>query len=114
MSAHDNLILWDKIDKTASSYDYESKIRMHRLALTIVLTSFGMSFLQSGTEFIRTKKGHDNSYNTGDNINKIDWSLKIKHADHYEYIKNLIEYRKTSGFFAWNDGKALESHLSFF
>lgn len=114
VSAHDNLILWDKIDKTASSYDYESKIRMHRLALTIVLTSFGMSFLQSGTEFIRTKKGHDNSYNTGDNINKIDWSLKIKHADHYEYIKNLIEYRKTSGFFAWNDGKALESHLSFF
>ncbi len=25
VSAHDNLILWDKIDKTASSYDYESK-----------------------------------------------------------------------------------------
>lgn len=113
VSAHDNLVLWDKIEKAMSSYDYDSKIRMHKLALSIVLTSFGMAFIQSGTEFVRTKMGHDNSYNAGDDINKIDWALKIKNADHYEYIKNLIAFRKSSGFFKWNDINDLEAHLKF-
>ena len=113
VSAHDNLILWDKIEKTMPSYDYESKIKMHKLALSIVLTSFGMAFIQAGTEFVRTKHGHDNSYNAGDDVNKIDWSLKIKNADHCEYIKNLIAYRTRSGFFKWNDMEDIQNHLRF-
>lgn len=112
-SAHDNLILWDKIEKAAGGYDFDHKLRMHRLALSIVLTSFGMAFLQSGTEFVRTKKGHDNSYNAGDEFNKIDWSLKDINMDHYEYIRKLIHFRKTSGFFKWNTREEIGEHLEF-
>ncbi len=57
VSAHDNLVMWDKIEKSAGGYEYESKLQMHKLALSIVLTSFGTAFIQSGTEFVRTKKG---------------------------------------------------------
>lgn len=113
VSAHDNLVLWDKIEKSVGGYDYELKLQMHKLALSIVLTSFGSAFIQSGTEFVRTKQGHDNSYNAGDHINKLDWALKIKHGDHYNYIRNLIEYRKTSGFFKWNKKTDIEKHLEF-
>jgi len=111
VSAHDNLVLWDKIDKSAGQYDFLMKVRMHRLALTIVLTSFGTAFIQSGTEFMRTKQGHDNSYNAGDEINKLDWALKIKNITHFEFIRDLIEYRKNSGFFGWNSADDIEKHV---
>ena len=45
---------------------------MHKLALSIVLTSQGISFLHAGTEFLRSKKGIENSYNQPDSINAID------------------------------------------
>ena len=49
-----------------------------KLALSIVLTSQGISFLHAGTEFLRSKQGNDNSFNAGDEINAIDWDLKNK------------------------------------
>lgn len=113
MSAHDNLILWDKIEKTVPMYDYEVKLKMHMLALAIILTSFGMVFIQSGTEFVRTKKGHHNSYNAGDEINKLDWKLKEVNFEHYKYIKDLIKYRKQSAFFHWNESDLIEQKVKF-
>jgi len=113
VSAHDNLVLWDKIDKVCPSDTIEDKIRMHRLALAIVLTSFGVAFIQSGTEFLRSKKGHENSYNAGDEINKIDWISKSKHFNHFTYIKNLITFRRFSGFFKWNAYQEIKNNVSF-
>lgn len=113
VSAHDNLVLWDKIQKVCPGYSLDQQIRMHRLALTIVLTSFGIAFLQSGTEFVRTKFGNDNSYNAGDDINKLDWELKQKYSRHYDYIRKLIEFRRSTGFFKWNTAKEIEKNLSF-
>jgi len=66
---------------------------MHKLALSIVLTSQGISFLHAGTEFLRSKKGNENSYN-GDSISAIVWSLKIKNKDVFDYVKALIKIRK--------------------
>jgi len=111
VSAHDNLVLLDKIDKVMGHSDFELKKKMHLLSLSIVLTSFGIPFIQAGTEFLRTKNGHENSYNAGDDINKIDWALKQIHMDHFEYVRGLIEFRKSSGFFKWNSAKEIEENL---
>ena len=35
-----------------------------------------------------------NSYKSPDSINAIDWSLKTKNADQFEYYKNLIRLRR--------------------
>lgn len=95
VSSHDNLCLYDKLVKTEGNHDEVRLEKMNKLALSMVLTSFGIPFLQAGTEFLRSKKGHHNSYNAGDEINQIDWSLKEKYFEVYSFIKDLIVFRKS-------------------
>jgi pullulanase len=72
----------------------EVRKQMHLLSLSIVLTSQGVAFLHAGTEILRTKKGVENSFNAGDNINAINWNDKAQYKDVYEYVKGLIKMRK--------------------
>ncbi len=113
-SAHDNLVLWDKIEKTCGIYSENEKLAMHSLSLAIVLTSFGMTFIQAGTEFVRTKLGHHNSYNAGDDINMLDWRHKHEYIEHYEYIRGLIAFRRESDFFKWRTQKEIRDHVVFY
>lgn len=91
---HDNHVLWDKIVLSALYASEEQRREMQKLALSIVLTSQGIPFLHAGGEFLRSKNGHANSYKAGDGINAIDWSLKTKNRDVFEYVKGLIRIRK--------------------
>ena len=92
---HDNNILIDKLRLSCKDASKEEIEKMQQLALTIVLTSQGIPFLHAGTEFLRTKSGVENSYNAGDSINKIDWSLKSKNLSINKYIQQLISIRKS-------------------
>lgn len=94
LSSHDNLCLGDKINLSAADFSYEDRIRMNRLAFGVLLLSQGIPFIAQGTEFIRSKQGQHNSYNTGDAINAIDWSKKEEHLDTFEYVKQLIRLRR--------------------
>jgi pullulanase len=91
---HDNHVLWDKLAISNSKDNEEMRKEMHKLALSITLTSQGISFLHAGTEFLRSKKGVENSFNAGDSINTIDWNLKSKHKEVFDYVKNLIAMRR--------------------
>ena len=95
VSAHDNLCLFDKFEKSNPYNTPLEREKMNRLALSIILTSQGVPFIQGGTEILRTKHGNHNSYNSGDDINEINWSRKTKFAETYEYIKGLIALRKS-------------------
>jgi hypothetical protein len=55
--------LWDKIALTAKGASEADRVRMNKLAAAIVLTSQGISFLHAGEEFLRAKRGVENSYN---------------------------------------------------
>lgn len=92
-NAHDNLILMDKLIKTVD--DKENIEDIYKMAFNILLTSLGIPFFHSGNEFMRDKKMCNNSYNAPLEINGIDWSLKEKHNDIFEYVKELIEIRKS-------------------
>lgn len=91
---HDNHVLWDKLAISNSTDVFETRKNMHLLSLSIVLTSQGISFLHAGTEFLRTKRGVENSFNAGDSINAINWNDKSHYLDVYEYIKALVKMRK--------------------
>ena len=91
---HDNHVLWDKLAISNSTDVFETRKNMHLLSLSIVLTSQGISFLHAGTEFLRTKRGVENSFNAGDSINAINWNDKLQYLDVYEYVKALIKMRK--------------------
>ena len=110
---HDNHILWDKLAISAINASEAERKEMHKLALSIVLTSQGISFLHAGTEFLRSKKGNENSYNAGDSINAIDWGLKTKNKDVFDYVKALIKMRKEHPAFRMRTTKEIAANLVF-
>jgi pullulanase len=110
---HDNHILWDKLALSAGTSTEAERKEMHKLALGIVLTSQGVSFLHAGAEFLRTKKGNENSYNAGDSINAIDWELKTTNKDVFDYVKALIKMREEHPAFRMRSGKEIAEGIRF-
>ncbi len=110
---HDNHVLWDKLALSAATATETDRKEMHKLALSIVLTSQGISFLHAGSEFLRSKKGNENSYNAGDSINAINWDLKTKNKDVFDYVKALVKMRKEHPAFRMNTTQQISSNLEF-
>ncbi len=96
VSAHDNLTLWDKVEKTMPDAPLELRARAVKLSGAIVLLSQGIPFLEGGPEMGRTKGGNRNSYNSGDAINKYDWVRATQFQGVYAYYKGLIAIRKAN------------------
>lgn len=113
VSAHDNHTLWDKLQACAGEFSIEERKSMQKLANAIVLTSQGIPFLHSGAEFCRTKDGVENSYNSPDNINWIDWERKSEFKDVFDYYKGLISLRKEHPAFRLKSSEEIKNHLKF-
>jgi len=110
---HDNHLLWDKLAISAKNATKAERKEMDKLAMSIVLTSQGISFLHAGTEFLRTKKGVENSFESPDSINAIDWSLKTKNKEIFEYVKGLIKMRKGHPAFRMKSAKDIAGNIQF-
>lgn len=110
---HDNNTLWDKLALSCPDVPEESRKQMQMLALTITLTSQGIPFLHAGTEFLRTKKGVENSYNSPDSINAIDWQRKHQYINIFRYTKTLILLRKEHPAFRMYTGAQIAENLKF-
>jgi len=110
---HDNHVLADKLLISAPEVSPAQRREMHKLALGIVLTSQGISFLHAGTEFLRTKKGAENSFNAGDIINAIDWDMKTTNIDVFQYVQALVAMRKAHPAFRMTDAAAIASGIKF-
>jgi pullulanase len=110
---HDNHVLWDKLAVSVKDATEEERKQMYKLALSIVLTSQGIPFLHAGSEFLRSKKGVENSFESPDSINAIDWSLKTKNKDVFEYVKALIKMRKEHPAFRMTKAKDIADNIRF-
>jgi pullulanase len=110
---HDNNTLWDKLALSCPDVPEATRRQMHKLALTIVLTSQGIPFLHAGTEFLRTKRGVENSYNSPDSINALDWHRKHEYADVVQYVQQLIRLRRGHPAFRMYTGGQIAEHLRF-
>ncbi len=98
VECHDNQTSWDRINDIVHGSE-EDKIRYHKLLLAGVILSQGIPFIHGGQEFARTKKGLHNTYNTSDAINHIDWKRLVEHKEIHDYVKRLIQIRKTNEVF---------------
>lgn len=85
VSAHDGYTLWDAIQAKAPFFNPErspamasitEKQRMHHLALALPLLGQGIPFIESGLEILRSKNGDQDSYDSGDFFNSLDFSLR--------------------------------------
>ncbi|WP_079510107.1 type I pullulanase [Mesobacillus jeotgali] len=113
IESHDNHTLWDKLKICNSDQDEAILKKQHRLATSMVLLAQGIPFLHSGQEFFRTKKGIGNSYRSPDEINWLDWDLRDDNRDNVDYIKGIIEIRKSNQAFRLGDSEEIRSKMSF-
>ncbi|WP_252936074.1 type I pullulanase [Roseivirga pacifica] len=113
VSCHDNNTLWDKLLLSRPDASEAERIKMHKLAETIVLTSQGVPFIHAGMEMLRSKDGVENSYESPDSINQIDWSRKAQYKEVYEYYKGIIALRKAHPAFRMASTKDIQAHLEF-
>lgn len=93
IECHDNYTLYDfaKIYLGGDLYEVEDGAR---LGISLVLISLGIPFIHAGQEFLRTKQGVENSYNTKDSINRIDYERRDRYISNVNTVKNLISIRK--------------------
>lgn len=115
IEVHDNNTLFDKLyyslnntvkfaeldKKRPDDAQLLEKIKaLHKLAGFILLTSQGIPVLHLGQDFMRTKHGVENSYNSPDEINAVCWKRKLEFFDVFTYYKNLIDMRKNNVVFS--------------
>lgn len=89
VTCHDNYTLYDRI-KAAGIKDETTIKQMAMLANSVVFTSNGTAFMLAGEEFLRTKGGDHNSYQSSYKVNELDYSLKVKHLDMFKNYQKLI------------------------
>ncbi|MBR5341168.1 MAG: hypothetical protein IK151_04495 [Erysipelotrichaceae bacterium] len=94
VECHDDYTFYDRMMLYKSDEAKELNEKRSRLALAIVLVSRGVPFIHMGEEFLRSKGGLRNSYNSGDYINSIDWDERVKHNELCDYFRDLIQIRK--------------------
>lgn len=113
VSAHDNRTLWDKLEYTLPNATEAERRAMHKLSLGVVLTSQGIPFLHGGSDMARTKGGHHNSYNQGDDVNAFGWDRKAEYRDVFDYTAGLIALRKAHPAFRMTTAAQVRKNLKF-
>ena len=108
-----DLCLTDKLRKSMPEANDSVRMRVARLAQTIVFTSQGTPFMFTGEEIFRDKKGEHNSYCSPDSINAIDWNLKKKNREQFDYYRNLIAMRKAHPAFRMTSAADIARNIVF-
>lgn len=133
VECHDNYTLFDKLaisywqnankKSTTTTGNLFTKIgdaglaevkAEDKLAAAYVMLSQGTPFINGGQEFLRTKRGNENSYATSNSssysTNGINLSFKETYSDVYNTYKGLIALRKAnSNAFGANKDAAAET-----
>lgn len=94
VECHDNLTLFDKLRVSMSGADREKIIAVDKMSAALVMFSKGIAFIQAGQEFLRSKNGNGNSYNSPDSVNCLKWNSVTDNRGIVEYYKGLIALRK--------------------
>lgn len=68
--------------------------RQMRNMMTILLTSRGIPMLLAGDEFANSQHGNNNAYCQDNEVFWLDWSDLDKNRDFFEYVRDLIAFRK--------------------
>src|SRR5271170_6173788 len=74
-SVHDNQDFFDAVQLKSSFNDsIAARARRQIMGMALVTLGEGIPFFQAGDDLLRSKDMDQNSYNSGDWFNKIDWS----------------------------------------
>ncbi|WP_418543722.1 type I pullulanase [Parabacteroides goldsteinii] len=114
VSCHDGYTLVDKLKLSVQGdHATDELIPINKLVHTVLLTAQGIPFIRSGEEIMQDKQGEPNSYKSPDSINRIDWSLKAKNREVFDFIRGLIALRKAHPAFRIPTVEGLQQWLRF-
>ncbi|MCB9498692.1 MAG: type I pullulanase [Bacillales bacterium] len=118
VACHDNNTLHDKLVQACPDATDREILTMAKQAYSFVLLSQGISFIHAGDEFLRAKVKSDgtydsNSYNSGDEVNGIDWSLKETNIELCDYIEYLISFRNEHTSFKLDTNEEVSASITF-
>lgn len=111
VEAHDNHTLYDKLVINMAHDDERTRTRRHLLASTLGLLAQGIPFVHAGQEFLRTKQGHENTYNQSDEINKMDWDRRDTKRKEVAYMQGLIRLRHSEPLFRMRSSEEIAKHM---
>lgn len=94
VECHDNFTFFDRLMKYKGDDSLEVNIKRCKLTLALLMFSRGLPFIHAGQEFLRTKQLVENSYNSSEDINKMDWYRREEYDGVVSYFKDLVEIRK--------------------
>ncbi len=112
VECHDNATTYDKLK--ISNYDEERMDLRKRAKMMVgaVILSQGVPFIHSGQEFYRSKRGQTNTYNAGDTINALDWSLRDRRNEAVEFFKLVVNLRKNNPCFRYYDYDVIRENVT--
>ena len=114
VSCHDGYTLVDKLKLSVQGdHAADELIPIDKLVHTVLLTAQVIPFIRSGEEIMQDKQGEPNSYKSPDSINRIDWSLKAKNREVFDFIRGLIALRKAHPAFRIPTVEGLQQWLRF-
>ena len=118
VSCHDNYTLFDHLDLTLTGSRKTNLNDVYKQCEALVFTGQGIAFMQEGEDFMRSKQAGTgsqvhNSYNAGDKVNKMDYSLKVKNFEMFEYFKDLIQVRKENPLLRLGSRDAISAQMQF-
>ena len=115
VACHDNYTLYDQLVQTMGAARLPVA---YTQAESIIFLAEGIPFIQEGEDFLRSKYDADNakyegnSYNVGDFINVMDYSLKVDNYNIFKKVKELIELRKNNEEFRLSTRADIKSRLT--
>lgn len=71
------------------------RMKLMKNACAVLLLSRGTPMLLSGDEFGFSKKGNNNTYCQDNELSWLDWSLREKNSELFQFFKAMIAFRKT-------------------
>ncbi|MEI6649078.1 MAG: type I pullulanase [Actinomycetes bacterium] len=113
VESHDNQTIFDKLTSSAIGASAATLVKMDQMTAALVYLSQGVPFIQAGQEFLRSKGGNGNSYNSSDAVNSLKWSTLPTNMVTNNYYKGLLAIRKAHPAFRLSTSAAIKSNLAF-
>lgn len=111
VECHDNATTFDKLQVSNGEENDLTRLKRQLLMNEFVLIAQGIPFLHAGQEFYRHKEGLNNTYNSPDPINAMDWTRKDHFLNDIELIKKLIRLRKENKCFKYNTREEIDTFI---
>lgn len=114
VASHDGYTVVDKLKLSVQGeHAADELMPIDKLIHAILLTAQGVPFIRGGEEMMQDKQGVSNSFRSPDAVNRIDWSLKAKNRELFDFIRDLIALRKAHPAFRIPTADGLRKWLHF-